>query len=338
MFNDETDILKWRLEYLQGAVDVFVVAESNSTFSGNPKPFYFDSIAEFAGIDKSRVIRVKYEFPLPLLNARAVDGNNWPLEQFGRNSLLSVINSLNDDEIVILSDVDEIPSLSQISVGINQRKLCSVITHLHYGKLNWLSPDGENWNAVKIGPAKFFNDRNLNELKHERCPRILGSLGGHYSDQFSAFSDVASKMNNSAHSEYQSNESLHEQIFNYSLPYRINHFGRFKRKGLGLIKTQPYVEMNDFQFKRMNESPELFDFSKPRKSWVLRCVASYLVTKAWETRKLKVIKEREMYLLLPFVILEIVATRVNIGLVRSRRVTLRRIQVLRNFRNRMKQC
>ena len=40
-FFNEIDLLKIRLEYLYDYVDKFVISESNLTFAGQKKPFYF---------------------------------------------------------------------------------------------------------------------------------------------------------------------------------------------------------------------------------------------------------------------------------------------------------
>jgi beta-1,4-mannosyl-glycoprotein beta-1,4-N-acetylglucosaminyltransferase len=323
MFNDEVEILSWRLEYLKNTVDFFVVAESNLTFSGAPKPFHLDSLLTNLEFDPSRIIRLKYEIPSDLLETRASTGNNWPLEHFGRNSLLSVINDLPNTATVILSDVDEIPSIHQIEIGVKASKLVSIITPLHYGRLNWLSPDGKNWNSVKIGPANDFKRQNLNQLKHKRCPIISGELGGHYSDQFSTFNDVTRKMNNSAHSEYQDAQSLHNLIFLFATQFRVNHFGRFDRSGMGLIQTQSRQDLNEFQVRRLLSSPELFDFSRPQKSFILRFIASYLVTKAWEKKKLQQVSELMMYFRLPTALTRYIKTRFFANLKRVGRVVSR---------------
>jgi beta-1,4-mannosyl-glycoprotein beta-1,4-N-acetylglucosaminyltransferase len=323
MFNDEIEILSSRLEYLENIIDFFVVAESNLTFSGAPKPFHLDSILTKLEIDTSRIIRVRYEIPSELLAARATDGNNWPLEQFGRNSLLSVMNKLPDTATVMLSDVDEIPSINQIEMGIKAGTLVSIVTPLHYGRLNWLSPDGKNWNTVKIGPASAFRGQNLNQIKHVRCRLISGDLGGHYSDQFSSFNDVTKKMNNSAHSDYQQVQELHNLIFLFANRFRVNHFGRFDRKGVGLIQTQSREELNEFQARRLSTSPELFDFSRPQKSFILRFIASYLVTKAWEKKEIQRVSEPLMYFRLPAALTRYIKSRFFANLKRAGRVISR---------------
>ena len=41
-FFNELDLLEFRLKFLDQHVDMFVVAESNLTHSGKPKPYYFE--------------------------------------------------------------------------------------------------------------------------------------------------------------------------------------------------------------------------------------------------------------------------------------------------------
>lgn len=104
IFNDELAILELRLEVLYDHVDFFVLVESNQTFTlkHSPKKLYFsensDRFRKFA--DKIIHIRLINEF---------VPGNPWRNEHLQRNSVSRGLVKANDNDIVLMSDVDEIP-------------------------------------------------------------------------------------------------------------------------------------------------------------------------------------------------------------------------------------
>jgi len=162
MFNDEREILELRLRYLEDIVDFFVIAESQMNFSGELKKIYSDAIFEKVGIPPERIIRVNYIFNEEQLNLLSRPRGKYALERIARNSLINVIHTLKESDYVILSDVDEIPTKNQLRVALSESRVSSLLTPLHYGKMNWLSPDGFDWNTVKIGPAKHFINQDLN--------------------------------------------------------------------------------------------------------------------------------------------------------------------------------
>jgi beta-1,4-mannosyl-glycoprotein beta-1,4-N-acetylglucosaminyltransferase len=98
-FHNELELLEIRLEELSPVVDLFVLAESGYTFSGNPKPRYFqESVELFA------------KYPIHYVDVPFVDGGAWDREYFARNYMVAALPPGNPDDVILLSDVDEIPS------------------------------------------------------------------------------------------------------------------------------------------------------------------------------------------------------------------------------------
>ncbi len=101
-FFNELDILELRLRELAPVVDHFVIAEATKTFANEPKPLHFqDNKARFA------------EF-LPKIVHVVVDdlpdaGDAWDREAFQRNAVARGLSGAAADDIVMISDVDEIP-------------------------------------------------------------------------------------------------------------------------------------------------------------------------------------------------------------------------------------
>jgi len=281
MFNDEIEILELRLRYLKNSVDFFVIAESEFNFSGQLKPIYSTSIIEKVQIPEEKIIRVKYKFTPEELEFLSLPRGKYELEKIARNSLLQVIRNLDEEDHVIVSDVDEIPTREQLSDALQSSEVTSMLTPLHYGKMNWLSPDGHDWNTVKVGHAKFFKNVDLNTFKYKRFKIIRRSPGGHYSDQFRTIEEVLIKAKNSSHSEFNQEKEFQRSVFEYAQLYRVNHFGRFFRRGMGLIKSTKPSSLSDIQLLALENNIFEFDYSKSNQPILKRLIASYRVTKSW---------------------------------------------------------
>jgi beta-1,4-mannosyl-glycoprotein beta-1,4-N-acetylglucosaminyltransferase len=110
-FFNEFDVLKIRLEELYPVVDRFVLVESNKTFRGQTKPYYFSESKDFYKYsDKIVVVKLTDD------NDFNVDEHHepWEREYWQRNQIMQGLTDCNDDDIVLISDVDEIPRRSAI--------------------------------------------------------------------------------------------------------------------------------------------------------------------------------------------------------------------------------
>ncbi len=105
-FYNELGILKKRLRYLSAKVDKFVLVESTVTHKGNPKKLYYkDNRDEFTEWND------KIEYVLVSDNPTVEDP--WSRENHQRNCIQRGLDrlGLRSDDIVMISDVDEIPDL-----------------------------------------------------------------------------------------------------------------------------------------------------------------------------------------------------------------------------------
>lgn len=102
IFYNELDLLHIRLEELYNRVDKFVIIEANYTFAGNKKGWNFEeNISRYSKyVDK--IIYIKVE-DMPN------NGNAWDNEYHQRNALTRSYSMFEDDDIIIISDLDEIP-------------------------------------------------------------------------------------------------------------------------------------------------------------------------------------------------------------------------------------
>ena len=104
-FFNEIKLLKIRLKMLAPYVDYFVIVECDHTLRGEYKGFNLNidepGVREYK--DKIRYIQVT--------DAPMVKGNGqWEIEFYQRNSILRGLYDCSQEDLVMISDLDEIPS------------------------------------------------------------------------------------------------------------------------------------------------------------------------------------------------------------------------------------
>ncbi|MEZ2232317.1 tetratricopeptide repeat protein [Microcoleus sp.] len=110
-FFNEIDILKIRIEELKDVVDKFILVEATKTYSGQPKPLYYkEFIHEFAEYQDRIIHYVVDDMP------EVQNNDRWPLEIYQRDCIgLALIElECQDEDIILISDVDEIPRKQKI--------------------------------------------------------------------------------------------------------------------------------------------------------------------------------------------------------------------------------
>lgn len=122
-FFKELDVLEVRLNTLDPYVDKFLIVESEETFTGIDKPLYF-----FENYERFKKFKDKIEYlKIPKIprNIDPYKGHvNWDREYYQKNYMMHRINELDEDDVVILSDCDEIPDLSNVNLKeIDQPKV-----------------------------------------------------------------------------------------------------------------------------------------------------------------------------------------------------------------------
>lgn len=101
-FYNEFDLLELRLKEHWDSVDYFVISEANLTFQGNKKPFFlYDNWDRFKDYHE-KIIHIKVE------DMPSEDPNPWIREIFQRNSLIRGLDIANPEDIIAVSDCDEI--------------------------------------------------------------------------------------------------------------------------------------------------------------------------------------------------------------------------------------
>jgi len=107
-FFNELDLLEIRLKYLYDTVDYFVIVEADTSFNGDSKEMVFkDNMARFAPF-KDKIVFV----PIKIKIFEQEKGVAWKREVYQRDCIQEGLNKLhlNDNDLVLISDIDEIPN------------------------------------------------------------------------------------------------------------------------------------------------------------------------------------------------------------------------------------
>ena len=193
LFNNELDILMIRWQELLPFVSEFILLESNSTFTGIPKPLFFAKNRHLFSFIESRLT-------YGTIGGRFVKGENpFVEESFQRVALDQLIRiaGISDDDLLIMSDADEIPSGHTIDL----LRWCNDIPQiLHLQLKNYLYSyefflDNDSWRAsvhrYKPGETRYVHFRQSDEL--------LADSGWHCSFCFRHISEFIFKMKAYSH-------------------------------------------------------------------------------------------------------------------------------------------
>ena len=138
-FNEDL-ILDLRFNILYKHVDYFVIIEGNKTHSGQLKKKNFD-IKKFIKFKK----KIKYYFVEMPNNM-----SSWQLENFQRNQIIRGLKYANGDDIILISDCDEIPDIQYSIENIKDNKVFAFEQKCFYFKLNLMNPRSNPWYGTKL--------------------------------------------------------------------------------------------------------------------------------------------------------------------------------------------
>lgn len=169
MFLNEVSLLRLKVnEEIRGGVEQFIVVESRYTFSGKSKlpmlaTAYLPSQVRVVQLDEE-MMQVP-EHPMPTVQA-------FQREAIQRNAALKDV-MLQDDDVVISSDMDEIFPAEDIPAIVAAAKEHGFV-HLeqdtfHY-KINlWVN---HIWYAPFAATGAYLKGKTLNQLRNTRTKRI----------------------------------------------------------------------------------------------------------------------------------------------------------------------
>ena len=150
MFFDESMLLDLRLNILDKYVSKFIICESTFNHNGVKKKLNFDikkftkfkSKIEYIVLDKEPVnLKIINENDSSELKESKILDNALIRENFQRNFALKKLYEVNDNDLILINDLDEIPELKNFSyknkITIFKQKMLYFKFNLAYKNLSW---------------------------------------------------------------------------------------------------------------------------------------------------------------------------------------------------------
>jgi len=284
MYFDEDLILDLRLNILDKYVDYFVIVESVFTHKGDKRNLNFniDKFKKF----KNKIIYLVYD--QKLLKIKKINPNdteyikscrlieNANLRENGqRNFIKEALNNANNEDMILVSDVDEIPNLEKINFNKKNSKIILFNQDMFYYKFNLKLPnlvwtgtkacrkknlETPQWlRNVKDRKYPFYRiDTYFSKTKYINC-EIINNGGWHFTNIKTA-EQIKFKLESYLHhidfdqkplstseiSEIIKNKTA---IYNLSVDQRENKVGGDKLEKYPMHKLPKYLQDNFKKYK-----------------------------------------------------------------------------------------
>lgn len=239
MFFNEFDLLEGRLKYLNESVDYFVLVESNITQSGHDKPLHFAEnlirYKEYLGkilyfpfiVDKSKFNYNKF----PSWE-RDYNTGPWQQENAQRDYISKALTLFSDNDIIMISDLDEIPHKGCINIAKDYfskgwDRLAVEQDHYAY---NFRQKQVVPIRGTTISTNKVAKEQGPQRLRNEKYGYGLITNGGWHLTYWGDVKTIQYKIETFAHQElnqekFKDPEHIKEKIlkgedmFDRSNPY-----------------------------------------------------------------------------------------------------------------------
>jgi beta-1,4-mannosyl-glycoprotein beta-1,4-N-acetylglucosaminyltransferase len=230
LYNGEDELLDIRLNYLNNYIDYFLIVESCQTFQGKKKYFRFKDNIEVIKKFKKKIIYFqnnifgdnindlrkqlirKYPYILKALNKLKYFSKNdltWYLDAFHREIIIEPLKKkVKNNDIVILSDIDEIPSYEIFANRLYDSKKVNVLIQKEFRYFyntiysnNWHKTIVSSWQQIK--QYGLNNLRYLANKKNKNFNYIIN--GGYHFSSMGPKNNILRKINEWSHSEFNNN-------------------------------------------------------------------------------------------------------------------------------------
>jgi len=254
-FFDENLLVNTRFEILKDVVDYFIVVESNYDHKGKKKKINFKLLnQEF----KDRVRHIVIVNNFPKLK------NGWEIESFQREKINEGLYDSSENDYIMYSDSDEIPSPKTIK-NLNLKKKYGIfLQNFYVYKINIFNKYESPWEGTRICKKKFLKDfthlrkkiriKNIKKsffnIRYEKSIDIIENGGWHFNNLYNP-ETISKKLKTFQHvkfgdEKYSSIEIIKKKILNLEDLFGRNH----KYTKVEINESFPkYIKSNLEKFK-----------------------------------------------------------------------------------------
>ena len=241
MYFDEDVLLDLRLNLLNKFVKKFVISEATYTHNGNKKKLNFN-INNFRKFkDKIEYIVVDKE-PQNILKIEEFDSNHkigeklilngMARDYFQRECLEKGLADAMDQDLILISDLDEIPNLENLNFDLIKDNIIIFEQKIFYYKLNLLYED-LLWQGTKATKKEnFISPQWLRNIKGKKYPRWR--IDAFFSKK--KYSNLTFVKNGGWHFTcLKTPELLEKKLLNFA------HHYEFEKSGLKIEDIRKYI-------------------------------------------------------------------------------------------------
>ena len=260
MYFDEDLVLEIRLNTLYKKVDKFVIAEATRDHAGRNKKLNFD-INKFNKFKKKIKYIVIDDLPTNVQSNKKDWHENHIRDQFQRNALARGYKDCKPDDLIMISDIDEIPDPKKIAEFNLKNKYACLLQKNFQSKLNFLNITNSYWPGTKICQKKNLKSpqwlRNIKTKKipfwkffRDKEPQLIKNAGWHFSFLKNPAS-IKEKIISYSHQEFNKKEFINEENIEKKIKNGEDLFNRnIKYKAITVDETFPeYIFRNKKYFK-----------------------------------------------------------------------------------------
>ena len=247
IFFNEKELVELRIKYLNSIVDFFVVVEANITHQGKKKDWNFpkileENLSEFSSKIKYYQLKIN---PDKIKNEESwivgdLKGDDaWRIENFQRNYIKTACKEFSNEDILIISDVDELPSKKRLNFikSCDFKTIAPIVLeqylfHIDCNFLKW-----EQWLGSIVTTMELCNDYSPNQHRRDRNKISHFNDGGWSFSSFGGPSKIREKFESIAHKEFN-NEKFKD----------INHIIKCQKTGADLFYRNVKAEKVDKNF------------------------------------------------------------------------------------------
>ena len=235
LFFNELDLLEIRLNILSDTVDKFVLVEADRTFKNNEKPYFFAENKDRYERFLDKIIHIK-------INTYPETENAWDMQFYQRNQISRGITQCSADDIILISDLDEIPNPEVIkNYKQNGSGICR-LKQLHYAYyLNYLRCD-KYWDPAKIAR---YNEMKVNDYtpqdirrRNFKTKKTINNGGWHFSF-LGGIDSIKNKVQAISH-PYFNNENFFDNSIEYKLRMGLDLFNRKGKRCIPVKLSNKY--------------------------------------------------------------------------------------------------
>ena len=262
-FNDDL-MTELRLNILDKYVDKFVIIEATTDHSGNKKRLNFnlDTFKKFKKKIRYIIVEDLPENTKPFYFNRRWWHKNMVREEYQRNQIMRGIYDATDEDLIIISDNDEIPNLENLK-NYNFKKFAVFNQKLYRYKFNLLSEAQTPYQGSRVVKRKYLKGKITPQwLRHQYTkrikpwqihryftnPMVIENGGWHFSFMISP-QKISLKMKAYGHGELNTEKFTNVEYIQDRISKHMDVFSDVKLKKVEIDNSYPdYLVKNKDKF------------------------------------------------------------------------------------------